>query len=287
MDHKLDIIETLIQSYNSFTKSEKKITDYILSHTTDAQYISISELASNSGVALSTITLFCRKLHLNGFNDFKLELAKAAAHAPSAQQTEKEASLFSSNSLTQVIEDQLRSNQSALTQTQLLLDVNAVETAVDILTNAGQVVCLGQGNHSAIATAAFSMFSTVSSKFKTIQDSHLQAIAVSTLSAGDAVLYFSYSGATHELLHMMEITKQNKIKVLLVTRFSQSPAATLADAVLLCGTNENPLQFGSVTAMTAQLYVIDVLFSGYCLKNKIVAEANREYTAKVLAHKMI
>lgn len=287
MDHQLDIIETLIQSYNSFTKSEKKITDYILSHTTDAQYISISELASNSGVALSTITLFCRKLHLNGFNDFKLELAKAAAHTATAQQTATEATLFSGNSLTQVIEEQLHSNQSALTQTQLLLDVNAVETAVDILSNANQVVCLGQGNHSAIATAAFSMFSTVSSKFKTIQDSHLQAIAVSTLGTGDAVLYFSYSGATHELLHMMEITKQNQIKVLLVTRFSQSPAATLADAVLLCGTNENPLQFGSVTAMTAQLYVIDVLFSGYCLKNKIVAEANREYTAKVLAHKMI
>ena len=82
-----DIIALMIQEYERFTRSERKIADYVLEHQEETQYVSITDLSAQCGVAVSTVSLFCRKLKLAGFNDFKLELARAALPAvPEASQ---------------------------------------------------------------------------------------------------------------------------------------------------------------------------------------------------------
>ena len=101
----------------------------------------------------------------------------------------------------------LHTVQDELNNAYHMLSEASVTRAVDLLRGAGQVVCLGQGNHSVVALAAWAQFSTTSPKFKTIQDSHMQAVVLSTLSKEDVVLYFSHSGATHEVLDAAEIIR--------------------------------------------------------------------------------
>ena len=230
-----NILAQMLQEYESFTRSERKIADYVLEHQKETQYISITDLSNQCEVAVSTVSLFCRKLKLAGFNDFKLEVARAA----------------------------------------------------DLLRDAGQVICLGQGNHSVVALAAWAQFSTTSSKFKTIQDSHMQIVTLSTLSKTDVVLYFSYSGATHEVLSAAEVVRNRGARLILVTRYLNSPASAYADVVLLCGPNELPFQFGSSAALVAQLYVVEVLLSEFVRRDPERAEANRQSVGKALTQKCV
>ena len=72
-----DVIALMLQEYEHFTRAERKIADYVLEHQEETQYISITDLSAECEVAVSTVSLFCRKLKLAGFNDFKLELARA------------------------------------------------------------------------------------------------------------------------------------------------------------------------------------------------------------------
>ena len=74
-----NILTQMLQEYDSFTRSERKIADYVLEHQKETQYISITDLSAECEVAVSTVSLFCRKLRLAGFNDFKLELARASS----------------------------------------------------------------------------------------------------------------------------------------------------------------------------------------------------------------
>ena len=159
--------------------------------------------------------------------------------------------------------------------------------AVDLLRGAGQVLCLGQGNHSAVALAAWAQFSTTSPKFKTIQDSHMQAVVLSTLSKEDVVIYFSYSGATHEALEAAEIIRGRGAKLILVTRYLNSPASAYADTVLLCGPAEQPFQFGSSAALIAQLYVVEVLLSEFVRRDPEGAERCRQSVGKALTQKCV
>ena len=73
-----NIVALMLQEYENFTRSERKIVDYVLEHQTETQYISITDLSAVCEVAVSTISVFCRKMKLAGFNDFKLELARAS-----------------------------------------------------------------------------------------------------------------------------------------------------------------------------------------------------------------
>ena len=275
-----DIIALMLQEYGSFTRSERKIADYVLEHQEETQYISITDLSSQCEVAVSTVSLFCRKLKLAGFNDFKLELARAVLPARGAPQEPE-------GENTSLMARVLATAQDTLNSTYHILSEEAAAQAVELLCRAGQVVCLGQGNHSVVALAAWAQFSTVSPKFKTISDSHMQTVVLSTLSEGDAVLYFSYSGATHELLEAVEVIRSRGARLILVTRYLNSPASSYADAVLLCGPNEQPFQFGSTSALMAQLYVLEVLLAEFVRRNPEAAESNRRSVGKALTQKCV
>ena len=281
-----DIIALMIQEYERFTRSERKIVDYVLEHQEETQYVSITDLSAQCGVAVSTVSLFCRKLKLAGFNDFKLELARAALPARAAF-SEPGSEITEGDSAAAVMGKVLSAVQDALNNAYHMLSEQEIIRAADLLRRAGQVVCLGQGNHSVVALAAWAQFSTTSPKFKTIQDSHMQTVVLSTLAEGDAVLYFSYSGATHELLEAVEVIRNRGGKLILVTRYPNSPASAYADAVLLCGPNEQPLQFGSSAALMAQLYVVEVLLQEFVRREREGAERCRQAVGKALTQKVL
>ena len=279
-----NILAQMLQEYESFTRSERKIADYVLEHQKETQYISITDLSNQCEVAVSTVSLFCRKLKLAGFNDFKLELARAASPAGGAGIG---SGGRGASTPTAVKDKVLREAQDALTNAYHMLAEREVARAADLLRDAGQVICLGQGNHSVVALAAWAQFSTTSSKFKTIQDSHMQIVTLSTLSKTDVVLYFSYSGATHEVLSAAEVVRNRGARLILVTRYLNSPASAYADVVLLCGPNELPFQFGSSAALVAQLYVVEVLLSEFVRRDPERAEANRQSVGKALTQKCV
>lgn len=283
-----NIIALMLQEYEQFTKSERKIVDYVLEHQTETQYISITDLSAVCDVAVSTISVFCRKLKLGGFNDFKLELARASLLSDSPHQEEAEAGeIQAGDSLPAVMGKVLHTVQDAAGRAYHMLAESSVDRAVSLLVEARQVVCLGQGNHSVVSLAAWAQFSTNSGKFKTIQDSHLQTVILSTLTQEDVVLYFSYSGATHEVLEAAEVIRERGARLILVTRYLNSPASAYADTVLLCGPNEQPMRFGSTAALIAQLYVVEVLLSEFKRRVPEQSEDCRRSVGKALAQKVL
>lgn len=265
-----NILVRLQRDYERFTPAEKKITDYVLAHRQETQYLSITDLGRRCRVAVATISVFCRKLQLSGFQDFKLELARAGSVALSAPD-----------------EELLGPCMDALRMTHRLLTPQALEQAAELLHEARCVVCLGQGNNSAIAAIAWARLSTVSPKFKTAQDSHHQTISISTLDRRDAVLYFSYSGATHEVMDAAHAARELGFHLVLITRFGNAPATEFADVVLLCGPDEEPLRFGSGAATMCQMYVLERLVQAFCRRIPEEAERYRAIVGKSLAKKQL
>ena len=282
-----NVVALMLQEYENFTRSERKIVDYVLEHQTETQYISITDLSAVCEVAVSTVSVFCRKLKLAGFNDFKLELARASLRSGPAMEESAGGEILPEDTLGVAMGKVLYAAQDTLGRACHMLAEHTVNQAVELLLSARQVLCLGQGNHSVVAQAVWAQFSTTSPKFKTVQDSHLQAVALATLSAEDVVLYFSYSGATHELLEAAEIIRSRGARLILVTRFLNSPASAYADAVLLCGPNEQPLRFGSTAVLIAQLYVLEVLLSEFTRRDPEGTERYRQAVGKALAQRVL
>ncbi len=280
MDEKQqNILEHIHAAYYHLTASERKVSDFVLSHPDQVQFMSITQLADECGVADATVSRFCRNLKLSGFNAFKLELAKHTAKNPQtapAQDPDTPQGRF-----------QQVGNLAcdAIRQTIDMTDPRKILQAVGLFEDAGRVMCMGSGGSMVIAMECVHLFSTVTGKFTAVSDSHNQMSATAVLSGRDVIVLFSYSGATTSGLQVLELAKSRGIRTVLVTRFSKSPAAKLADVVLRCGSNEGPFQFGSVPAKVAQLTVIDLLFQEYCHRNRDSCGENTQAIAAALSGK--
>ena len=275
-EQNIDILERIHGSYYQLTATERRVADFVLANPEQVKFMSITQLADECGTADATISRFCRSLKLKGFNAFKIELARHTSATASQPPHD-------TDSLTGRSREVGRLSMDAIQQTMDLVEPEKLERAVELMEKAPRVVCIGSGGSVIMATTFAHLFSAVTGKFQAIADSHMQMSAVATMGREDIVVLFSYSGATNAGLQILELAKQRGVRTILITRFSKSPAARLADVVLRCGSNEGPFQSGSVPAKVAQLMVMDMLYQEYCHRNRESCEENIRRIAAALS----
>jgi len=278
-----NVFDTISQSYYELTAAERKTADYVLKNRDRSQYLSIGELAEESGVAEATVSRFCRRLGYKGYSAFKLAIANAGAPKLSPAAADKP--MRDSDDPIELARKLYAVESEAMLQTLSLLRPTELDRAVAILREARKVLCMGQGGSMILASEAAHLFSVYDGKFIPVSDSHMQVIAAATLTEADAVLFFSYSGATRDMMETLSIVRGQQAKIILITRFPRSPGAQLADVVLQCGSNESPLQHGSVPARIAQLFLLDILFTRVTLSEPDGCQENRRRIAAALADK--
>ena len=280
-----NVFEKINSEYYQLTGAEKRVADYVVAHQQKTQFMSISELSEECGVAEATISRFCRRLDYKGYNAFKLAIANSTAGRVDAPPPESE--ITPEDTIEELSQKLYVIDRDAMAQTLELIRPDDIRRAADILSSAEKVLCMGQGGSMLLAQECAHLFSTSMPNYTAVVDSHMQAIAASHLTPQDAVLYYSYSGSTEELLKNLKIVWERKAKVILITRFPKSPGASYAHVVLQCGSKEGPLQVGSVAARVAQLYLTDVLFHEVCRRHPDQCAAIRQVVAEALSDKHI
>ena len=275
--------ELLQQHQNDLTKSGHMVADYLVQHAAEAQYLSISSLARECKVAEATVFRFCRALGFEGYHEMRIALAQANATGALVNQRAPEPDADTAT----LCEHAGALFMTAINGTQNALSPEAVDKAVALLHSARQVFCLGQGGSMLVANDICARFASITNKFRTAGDSHMQVMAASLMTEEDVVLFVSYSGATRDMIETLRTAKAAGAKIILITHYEDSPGAKLADIVLLCGAQENPLDSGSIPIKVAVLYVAEVLLLRYMLDDQRRTNEAQDRTTEALAVKML
>ena len=275
--------ELLQQRQGQLTRSGHAVADYLLQHADEAQYLSISSLARECNDAEATVFRFCRALGFDGYHEMRIALAQANATGTMSSQRE----LQPGASTETLFEHASARLFTAINGTQNALSAEAVDEAARMLREAKQVFCFGQGGSMLLANDICARFASLSTKFRTSGDSHLQLLTASLMNEADVVLFVSYSGATRDMMETLRTAKAAGAKIILLTHYEDSPGASLADVVLRCGAQESPLDSGSIPIKVAVLYVGEVLVLRYILDSPEQANTAQELTSEVLTLKML
>ena len=275
--------ELLQQHQGDLTRSGRTVADYLVQHAAEAQYLSISSLARECQVAEATVFRFCRALGFEGYHEMRIALAQANATGVLVNQQEPAPDADTAT----LCEHASALFMTAINGTQNALSTEAVDEAANLMRAAKQVFCFGQGGSMLLANDICARFSSLSNKFRTAGDSHLQILAASLMGPEDVVLFVSYSGATRDMMETLRTAKDAGAKIILLTHYEDSPGAALADVVLLCGAQESPLDSGSIPIKVAVLYVAEVLVLRYILDDKPGSTEAQERTTEALAVKLL
>ena len=277
-EQNMNILDRIHASYYQLTAAERKVADYVLQQYEQVQFMSITQLADECGIAEATVSRFCRSLKLRGFNAFKIELARHSVAVDPAERRSLPADSVAGRS-----QEVGRLAVDAVNQTIELAESDKILRAVELFEKAPHVMCIGSGGSMIMASAFANMFAMADPKFYAVADSHSQMAAAATMGQKDIIVLFSYSGSTTGGVQVLELAKSRGIATVLITRYPKSPAAKLADVVLRCGSNEGPFQSGSVPAKIAQLVVMDLLFQEFCHRNRSDCQENIQRIAAALS----
>lgn len=260
------ILKKLEKSYDRLTKSEKIVANYVLGQPEEILYASITDFADACGVGDTTIFRFCKALKLNGYQEFKMLLAKDIATRKGKDATVLGAVAKEDDTRT-ICKKALSADVEALNETFESIDFAELERAVNRMSEANRICFFGMGSSGMIAQEAKVKFMRIVPNVECAADGHLQLMTAALLKENDVAVIFSYSGATKNSIEIARMAKENGATVISVTRFPKSHLAGVSDIVLTCGSNEGPLEGGASSTSMVQMYIIDVLYLLYFVRN--------------------
>lgn len=281
-----NLMNKITTVYTKMTKAEKKVADIVLSNPHEVLRATISDLAAMCGVGETSVFRFCRTLSLNGYQDFKLALAFSTT-APSPSHTKDSFiphSIINSRSSAHNV---LQAYKTALDHTFNILNFKSISKTVDLMLSAKSINLFGFGGSGTSANEAKNKLMKIMSNIIYNFDSHNQLTQAALLSEGDLAIIFCNSGITKDCIEIAKICHLNKAFVVFITMFPKTPASAYCDVLLLCGSNEGPMEGGSIATKTAQLFLIDILYAEIYRKMSDTALENKKKTSKVITEKMM
>ena len=274
---------TLLQAqllYNDMGKSEKRVADWLFSHSGEILPYSISDLASMCESSEATIVRFSKRLGCSGYQDLKIALAREHDKKVIAPTITADDDCFS------IFEKVCNDAYMSLERTKKTLSPEAMTAAVDAIANSGRVVLIGLGASAQVAEDASNKLLRAGYNSVAYADTHMQAIAVSQLRRGDTVIGVSQSGASKDIVESMKVAKSRGARTIAITSRERSPIARLSEIVLLTDTEETRHSTLGLNSHLARLVVIDALCYKLVYENSEHAQALGEGEAELKAKRI-
>ncbi len=246
--------------YDTLPRSERKVADYVLNHANEVIHASVTELAQTLEVSESTVVRFCQRLGYQGYPEFKILLARDLG-TPFRDTYD---TLHPQDDAAAIVRKTFQILIQALKDTLAVLKPEDMREAVKLVINAHHVFLFGCGGSGGSAQLAYQKMLRMGIPCSVCTDPHTQTLLAGMATEKDVVIGISYSGNNEDVVRAMRVAHERRAKVVAITNYSTSPAAKLAEVMLLTGAAETPLVSESGPSRVVQLAVIDVLCT-YCL----------------------
>ena len=264
--------------YDEMGSAEKKIADWIFKNPNKIIPLSISELAEQCGCGDATIVRFARRLGFGGYQELKISLAQEEGKPEISDTISKSDRCFD------VFEKISNEIYCTLELTKKKLDRTAINTAAEMILNAGKIVVFVLGNSGSIALDMQHKFLRIGSESCADCDTHMQEIAASHLRGGDIAVGISHSGSSRDIVEALRTARENGAGTISITGSPKSPISRESGCVLSTDSNETRYSILGLNSRIAQLAIVDALYCYVLCQNDAAHEAIKR-TEKALQTK--
>ncbi|WP_221073812.1 MurR/RpiR family transcriptional regulator [Agarivorans aestuarii] len=269
----MNTLEKITKNLENFSKSERKVAEVIIASPQTAIHSSIAALAKLADVSEPTVNRFCRRLDTKGFPDFKLHLAQSLANGTPYVNRHVDEEDGPEAYTSKIFESSMASLEAAKNS----LDPNAVNRAVDLLTQAKKISFFGLGASASVAQDALNKFFRFNVPVSYFDDVVMMRMSCIVATEEDVIILISHTGRTKAMIDIAVLAQQNDSTVIGITS-KDSPLAKECNLVLSMDVPEDTDVYMPMASRIAQMALIDVLATGFTLRR---GEKFRENLRKV------
>jgi DNA-binding MurR/RpiR family transcriptional regulator len=271
------VLDLIYRKKGYLNPALRRIGEFTLGHPDLCKTMTISELAIACDVAESTVSRFVREIGLKSYQDLKIALTEAvyANDADARQQDSTQKSFYENvnrdDSTETIIEKVAFRNLQTLKGAKQQLDIEEIDRAVDIINGAGTLLFSCMGSSAVAAEEAVMRFTRAGKKCLLYRDESIQLMTAAVVGGDDALLGVSNSGRSAPVVNALKLAKSRGVPTIAITSFEDSPVAKLSDIAIFTPTKTPPpgldLYGEATTSVSAQLFVIDVLYTSFAARN--------------------
>ena len=234
-----DTLKHIRTSFETMSKSQKKVAEFLLTSGIDVVYLSASHIAEQVGVNRSTVVRTAQALGYEGFSDLQADLQEQLLRRFSTADRVKLDLLR----LNEDLEDQtengreltLLASMARAEIKDLEYMINSIseqdfQRAIDLLENAQSIYVLGLRGSLPLAMIFVFLLRHVRPNCVLLEPGiHDLANQLVTMTADDVLFTISYSRYANDTIRCMDYARQLGTPVITLTDNPVSPAAKRAD----------------------------------------------------------
>ena len=283
-------IEIKVKSiFDQLSNAERNAAQYFLNNANSIFDKPIAVLAKESQTTQAAWVRFCKSLGFKGLKELKKSFF-VQIQMPASENTYENYTVYSDingyKSVEEISANVMQSGICAITDTVKLIDSATMEKAAKAIMKAHSVKLFGVSASALVAEDFYYKLLRIGKNACFSKDSHVQLTYAANISPADAAVIISHSGATAEIIEILDAVKKRGAVGIAVTRFSKKNYLNNADIILYSSAPEIYRRSGAMSSRIAQLTVIDVLFSTVAHQNYRVIEKNLEQSYRAyLVHK--
>lgn len=267
-------IERIYQEVPALEPVLRRIAEYVLEHPVETKTSTIKTLANACGVAESSVTRFVKKIGMRNYQDLKIAIAEALSVS---EQHELPRERFVYEGITRddtaqaIVEKVTRRSIQTLVDTRLRLNIAKLIKGVEIIDHASVLIFCCMGSSGIAAEEGVMRFTRAGKKCLLFRDQSIQLMTASIVSEQDAVIGISNSGRSAPVVECLKLARSRGSGTICITSFDDAPLVQHADVALYTSIRSSPVGPGlyreAMTAKSAQILVMDILYSIYAARN--------------------
>lgn len=228
-----NVIELIKNKYDKFSKSNKKIADYILNNSEKVAYMTAAKLGRTVGISDSTVVRFAVELGFLGYPEFLKTLREYVSNKLTSVQRME---ITSSNlEKADILEKVINSDIDKLKKTLLETDRDMFNLAIEEIIKARTIYILGVRSSASLAGFLSFNFNLMFDNVKHIHTNSVSEMFEQILNIGedDIVIGISFPRYSRRTIKALEYAKKCGAKVIAITDSYRSPLTLNADYPLI------------------------------------------------------
>ena len=248
--------------YNTLSKNQKTVANYILKNSKKCVRMTLSELGRECNLSETTIIRFINKLDYTSYQAFRLDMAQDIIKDGGTMEDENY-DIRQGDSISEVKRKVIRNATSAINDISKLIDDDKLTYVTEMIENAERVMFFGAGGSGVVAMDVYHKFLRCGKNVIHESNSHLAIIHSARLTSKDVLVLISHEGESREVLECAKIAQERGAKVLAVTSYMNSDLAKMADVCIFSSTNDAAYYTEAMVSRLVQLVIMDILVVSY------------------------
>lgn len=239
------------EQLNNLTDMEKTIIQYSTSHLKKFYTMSIQELAQNTFSSTSTIMRLCKKLHFDGFNEFKYFICY---HADLKKEQNQDYYIL--NSI-------ISKHVSDLKQTAFEIDKTQIEQTISYFLQDKKLHFFARGLSYMPTFYMYNMLLSVDCNCFFHIDPPLMYHAAAHMDETDILIIGSSGGVTSPIVTAAATAKQHHAVVIAFCSDKTSPLFQIADICFYCMAENRRYKDIDAKSRLSIMFVMDLILECY------------------------